>query len=55
LIGPQHDRPISLVIAQQYSSASFFSLHFLTRMEKSSTLFLNKIFISFITSLKLRV
>jgi hypothetical protein len=31
---PQHDRPAACVIAQQYSSATFVSLRFISRKEK---------------------
>jgi hypothetical protein len=31
---PQHDHPAACVIAQQYSSATFFSLRFLSRNKR---------------------
>jgi hypothetical protein len=31
---PQHDRPATFVIAQQYSSATFVSMRFHSRKEK---------------------
>ena len=53
---PRYDQPAACVIAQQYSSASFFSLRFQTRKESFGERF--KSFISsymFFTLLKLGV
>jgi hypothetical protein len=36
---PQYNRPVARVIAQQYSSATFISLHFHYRKEKFVTRF----------------
>ena len=46
----QHDLPAAFVIAQQYSSATFISLHFHSRKEISVTRFKKRSWFNFVTS-----
>jgi hypothetical protein len=42
--GPQHDRPVACVIAQQYSPATFISKGFHFRKKKFGALLKNSVF-----------
>jgi hypothetical protein len=50
---PQNDRPAACVIAQQYSSAMFFSLRFRSRREKFDVRIKKVIFSNLLPSFKL--